>query len=132
MLNVLVVDDSLIIRRNLKKMLIEMGCNVVAEASNGQEAVVLYAKHSPDVVTMDITMPIMTGIESLKKIKRNHSDAKVIMITSHGQEELVMEAISSGAKGYILKPITMDKLLKVFKKVFPDVQIKAPNMAELL
>ncbi len=122
MLNVLVVDDSMIIRRNLKKMLGELGCNIVAEAANGQEAVELYAKHNPDAVTMDITMPIMTGIEALKEIRKNYSDAVIIMVTSHGQEELVMDAIKSGAKGYMLKPINIDKLTQVFKKAFPNMK----------
>ncbi len=125
MLNVMVVDDSLIIRRNIKKMLTELGCNVVAEAVNGQEAVKLYAKHNPDAVTMDITMPIKTGIEALKEIRKECKDAVIIMVTSHGQEELVMDAIKSGAKGYLLKPVTIDKLTTVFKKAFPELTFEA-------
>jgi len=124
MLNVLVVDDSMIIRRNLKKMLTELGCNVIAEAANGQEAIELYVKHNPDAVTMDITMPVMTGIEALKEIRKNYSDAVIIMVTSHGQEDLVMDAIKSGAKGYMLKPINIDKLAQVFKKAFPNMKFK--------
>ncbi len=123
MLNVLVVDDSMIIRRNITKMLKQIGCNILAEAKNGKEAIELYKKHNPDFVTMDITMPEMTGVEALKAIKRDFKDAVVIMITSHGQEELVMDSIKSGAKGYILKPITLEKLQASIKKVFPSAEL---------
>ena len=75
----------------------------------------------PDLVTMDITMPIMGGIESLKAIKKNHKDAKIIMVTSHGEQKLVMEALSKGAKGYILKPINNEKIKEAIDKIFPSV-----------
>ncbi len=123
MLNVLIVDDSMIIRRNISKMLTQMGLSVVAEAKTGLEAIELYKKHNPDFVTMDITMPEMTGVEALKEIKKDFKDAIIIMVTSHGQEELVMDSITSGAKGYILKPITIDKLEESIKKVFPNLEL---------
>jgi len=121
MLNILVVDDSLIIRKTLTTKLEEMGYKVVAQAKSGKEAVSLYKEFMPDLVTMDITMPIMNGIEALKTIKKKHSDAKIIMITSHGEENLVMEAISNGARGYILKPINHEKITLVINKVFPEL-----------
>ena len=119
MLDILIVDDSLIIRNNLKRQLEELGHNVIAAAKSGKEAIAIYAKYHPDLVTMDITMPMMSGIEALKAIKKLNDDAKVIMITSHGEEDLVMDAIKSGAKGYILKPITHGKLTNAIEKVFP-------------
>jgi len=121
MLNIMIVDDSLIIRKTLTTELEKMGHNVVATAKSGQEAIDLYSKHMPDLVTMDITMPIMNGIEALKRIKSNYKGANIMMITSHGEEKLVMDAISSGAKGYILKPITQEKLENVLKKIFPQL-----------
>ena len=121
MLNIMVVDDSLIIRRTLTTQLEEMGHKVVAQAKSGKEAIELYKQYLPDLVTMDITMPIMSGIDALKEIKKSYKDAKIIMVTSHGEEKLVMDAIKSGAKGYILKPITEEKLSDVIKKVFPEV-----------
>jgi len=121
MLNVMVVDDSTIIRKLLTRELEKMGHTVVAQARNGKEAVDLYQKHLPDFVTMDITMPVMDGIESLKRIKRGYPDAKIIMVTSHGEELQVMTAITSGAKGYILKPIKEDKILEAIVKIFPDL-----------
>jgi len=121
MLNIMIVDDSLIIRKTLTTQLEKMGYNVVIAAKSGQEAVDLYPKYIPDLVTMDITMPLMNGIEALKKIKNNYKEAKIIMVTSHGEERLVMDAISNGAKGYILKPITEEKLNNVILKIFPEL-----------
>ena len=121
MLNVLVVDDSLIIRKTLTTALEELGHTVVAQAKSGKEALELYAKHMPDLVTLDITMPIMSGIEALKEMKKRYPDVRVIMVTSHGEEKLVMDAIFSGAKGYILKPITKEKLTDSINKVFPEL-----------
>jgi two-component system chemotaxis response regulator CheY len=123
MLNIMVVDDSMIIRKGLTTILKELGFNVVGEAGTGAEAVALYDMLKPDLVTMDITMPVMTGNEALKRIKAKHPDAKIIMITSHGEEQLVMEAILAGAKGYVLKPITQEKLRVALCKVVPEAFI---------
>lgn len=119
MLNILVVDDSTMIRKLLTKLLEDMGHNVVAQAKSGKEAIELYAETIPDLVTMDITMPIMNGIYALQKIKKNYKDAKVIVITAQGEERLVMDAITSGAKAYILKPLNEDKIKEVITKLFP-------------
>ena len=120
MANVLVVDDVSIMRFTIKKHLTSLGHKVIAEASNGFEAINQYETHNPDIVTMDITMPaengIKNGIEALVGIKKIDRDAKVIMVTSHGEERLVMEAITKGAKGYILKPITEEKLSDALKQ----------------
>ena len=120
MLNIMIVDDSTIIRKTLQMKLEESGFSVVAQAKSGKEAVEMYGKVLPDLVTMDITMPIMNGIEALKLIKKTYKDAKIIMITSHGEERLVMDAITSGAKGYILKPITEEKLIEAITRVYPQ------------
>lgn len=118
MLNILIVDDSMIIRKSLTKILTEQGHKIVGEAQNGKEAIEQYSKLNPDLVTLDITMPVMNGIEALKKIKKKHPDVSAIMVTSHGEEKLVMEAIKNGAKGYVLKPIEEDKLSAAMKKIF--------------
>ena len=120
MLNIMIVDDSTIIRKTLQMKLEELGFTVVAQAKSGKEAVSLYGEVVPDLVTMDITMPIMNGIEALKLIKKTYKDAKIIMITSHGEERLVMDAITHGAKGYILKPITEEKLSEAICRVYPQ------------
>ena len=123
MLNIMVVDDSSIIRKTLTIKLENLGHNVVAQAKSGKEAIELYKIHMPDLVTMDITMPIMNGIESLKRIKSKFKDAKIIMVTSHGEEKLVMDAITSGARGYVLKPITEEKITEAIIKVLPEASV---------
>jgi DNA-binding NarL/FixJ family response regulator len=122
MANILVVDDSILMRRNLKMLFIEAGHTVVGEAVNGIEAYREYAKHLPDLVTMDITMPVMNGIEALKKIIATYPDAKVIMISSLDQKNMVFEAIQNGAMHYILKPVTLEKILSTINDVLdlPD------------
>lgn len=117
MANILVVDDSILMRRNLKVLLLEAGHTVVAEAVNGIEAYREYAKHLPDLVTMDITMPVMNGIEALKKIMAIFPSAKVIMISSLDQKSMVFEAIQNGAMHYILKPVTLEKILSTINDV---------------
>ncbi len=121
MLKILVVDDSLIMRRNITKMIEALGHKVVGEAKDGNEAIELYRKLTPDLVTMDITMPEMDGISAVKELKKMDKNIKVIMVTSHGQEEMVVDAIRSGASGYLLKPVKLDKLRSTIRKVFPNI-----------
>lgn len=129
MLNALVVDDSLIIRRNISKMLAELEHKVVAEAVNGLEAIRYCENYTPDLITMDITMPDMDGITAVKAIKKVNKYVKIIMITSHGQENMVKDAIRAGASGYLLKPITIDKLSLTLDKVFPELKIIRETMS---
>lgn len=119
MLDIMIVDDSDMIRNIFSKGLEHLGHKVIGVAKNGKEAVEMYGKLKPDLVTMDITMPIMDGMEALKRILAVDEDAVIVMITSHGEEKLVMEAISNGAKGYILKPITHKKVEQAIFNLFP-------------
>ncbi len=116
-LNIMVVDDSKITLKKLSKALEELGHNVVQIARSGKEAVDLYERVNPDLVTMDITMPDMNGIEATRQIRSQYKDAIIIMVTSHGQEQMVMDAIAAGARGYILKPFENKKLEESIKKV---------------
>lgn len=104
MSTIMIVDDSIIIRKALKKILINLGHEVIVEASNGREAVDLYASSQADIVTMDISMPIMDGISAVKEIMEDYSDAKIVMISAIDQKHLVFEALQAGAKHYIVKP----------------------------
>lgn len=117
----LVVDDIAIMRHIIKGHLEKLGHTVVAEAGDGDRALQQYKVFKPDVVTMDITMPaengVKNGIEALRLIKDFDSEAKVIMVTSHGEEKLVIEALTLGAKGYILKPVNEEKIKNVLVKV---------------
>lgn len=123
MLKVLIVDDSLIIRKKITKLLEKLGHEVVFGAKNGQEAIDAYNSKQPDLVTMDITMPDMDGITAVKNIVKDNHDAKIIMVTSHGQEDMVIKSIQAGAVGYMLKPITEDKLINAIGEVFPEYAV---------
>ncbi len=116
-LRILVVDDSGLTVKKMAKLLEELGHQVVAMASTGQQAVDVYAEAAPDVTTMDITMPDMDGIEATRRILAVHPGACIIIVTSHGQEQMVMDAIEAGAKGYILKPVKQEKLAETLATV---------------
>jgi two-component system chemotaxis response regulator CheY len=120
-LNILIVDDSMILRKNLRKVFEVMDYTVVGEAASGYEAVEQFKLLKPDIVTMDITMPavqgVKNGIDAIVKIREIDNEVKIIVVTSHGEEKLVMEAISKGAKGYILKPINAEKIKEVLNRI---------------
>ena len=116
-LNILVADDSVLMRRNLKNILKQAGYTIAGEASNGKEAVELYRKHRPDLVTMDITMPVMTGIEAVKTIIEEFPDANIIMISALDQKHMVFKALECGAKHYIVKPFKVSAVLKAIQHV---------------
>ncbi len=117
-LSIMVVDDSNITIKKLTKMIEELGHKVVHVANTGQQAVESYMSVRPDMVTMDITMPDMDGIEATKRIIGQHRNALIVMITAHGQEQMVMDAIEAGAKGYVLKPVKQDKLGEHIEQVY--------------
>lgn len=115
--NVLIVDDAAFMRMKLKDILEKNGYTVVGEAQNGAEAVQLFQEVHPDLVTMDITMPEMNGIEALKKIKEIDSSAKVVMCSAMGQQGMVMDAIRSGAVDFIVKPFDTNRVIDSLDKV---------------
>ncbi len=116
-LNVMVVDDSEITVRKITKILEDIGHKVIASCPSGKEVEQTYRRVNPDIVTMDITMPDIDGIEATRILVRQFPDVKIVMVTSHGQEQMVMEAISAGALGYVLKPIKPEKLKNTIEKV---------------
>lgn len=117
MKKVLIVDDAAFMRAAIKTILERNGFEVVGEAENGAIGVRKYQELRPDIVTMDITMPEMTGLEALKHIRSFDPDAKVVMITAMGQEHLVKEAILSGAKSFIVKPFKEDHVIQTLKEL---------------
>lgn len=117
MKRVLLVDDMFFMRFTLRKILEENGYEVAGEAADGVEAVQKYAECVPDIVTMDITMPKMSGIAALKAILAQDPKAKIIMVSAMGQESYVKESIVSGAKQFILKPFQADKVIETISKV---------------
>ena len=114
---VLIVDDAAFMRMMLKDILTKNGYEVVGEAENGAKAVEKYKEVTPDLVTMDITMPEMDGIQAVKEIKKINSDAKIVMCSAMGQQAMVIEAIQAGAKDFIVKPFQADRVLEAVKKV---------------
>ncbi|MFW6034669.1 MAG: response regulator [Halothermotrichaceae bacterium] len=133
MATVLVVDDSFVMRNNLRRIFEKAGHEVVAEAANGRQAVLSFTKYNPDIITMDISMPVMDGIETTKKITKNSKNAKIIIVSAFDQRKKVFEAIENGAKHYIIKPITKIKVLDVLEKVLsmsPTKQDSKKNAAE--
>ena len=114
---VLIVDDAAFMRASLKMMLERNGYEVVGEADNGETAIKKFQALKPDIVTMDITMPKMDGIKSLQAIRTINNDANIVVVSAMGKEELVREAIVFGAKGFILKPINEEHLIKTLNMV---------------
>lgn len=116
-LRVMVVDDSGLTVKKMVKLLEELGHEVAAVANTGTQAVAEYPAVAPDMVAMDITMPELNGIEATRRIMAADPDARIIIVTSHGQEQMVMDAIEAGAKGYILKPVKLEKLRETLETV---------------
>lgn len=116
MKRVLVVDDIPFIRAVIKDILINGGYQVVDEASDGAQALALYKALKPDIVLLDIHMPVLDGIETLKRIKKINRDAIVIMCSSLGDQENIINAISLGAKDFVVKPFRKERILSAIKK----------------
>ncbi|WP_297436577.1 response regulator [uncultured Clostridium sp.] len=117
MAKVLIVDDAAFMRMMVKDILTKNGFEVIGEASNGLKAIEMYKQERPDVVTMDITMPEMDGIEAVKAIKAYDPTAKIIMCSAMGQQSMVMDAIKAGARDFIVKPFQADRVLEAINKV---------------
>ncbi len=112
---VLVVDDSATMRRIISQQLKSEAYDICGEAADGEEAFQMYKELEPDVVTLDINMPVMDGNEALKKILDWDKEAKILMLTSEGQKQTVVDSISNGAKGYIVKPPNKANVCKSVK-----------------
>ena len=112
MAKIMLVDDAAFMRMMLKTTLTQAGYTDLVEAEDGAQAVELYPAETPDLIFMDITMPNMDGLEALKTIKGKHADANIVMCSAMGQEAMVIEAIKSGAKDFIVKPFKPDRVLK--------------------
>ncbi|MDR3572557.1 MAG: response regulator [Anaerolineaceae bacterium] len=116
MTRILIVDDAEFLRVRITKMLTGDGFEVF-EAENGLKAVAKYKEIHPDVVLMDITMPEMDGLAALKEIRAFDSHAKVVMLTALGQESVVLEAVKSGARDFVVKPFERDRVLNAIGKL---------------
>lgn len=116
MAKILIVDDAEFLRVRISKMLLADGFEVV-EAENGLKAIEAYKTNHPDMILMDITMPEMDGLSALKELRKIDPTVKVIMLTALGQESVVLEAIKSGARDFIVKPFERDRVLSAINKI---------------
>lgn len=120
-INALIVDDSALMRKLLKDILINQGISTIYEANNGDDAIDIYKEKKPNLVTMDNIMPGISGIECLKEILQIDKNANIIMVTSVGQEKIIKNALTIGAKGYLVKPFEANKISDLIKLIFGDV-----------
>ncbi|MGD6877251.1 response regulator [Bacillus infantis] len=117
MARILIVDDAKFMRITLTNILKKAEHEIVGEAENGREAIDLFRELKPELVTMDITMPEMSGLEAMKEIKQEFPDAKVVMCSAMGQQKMVVEAIEAGAKDFIVKPFDEGRVLDAVNRV---------------
>ncbi|GAB4072989.1 chemotaxis protein CheY [Barrientosiimonas marina] len=116
MAKILVTDDAAFMRMQLKDHLTKLGHEVIGEAENGKDAIEKYQELKPDLITMDITMPEMDGVEAVKEIKKIDSGAKVVMCSAMGQQGMVLDAIKSGASDFIVKPFSAERIKEALEK----------------
>ncbi len=117
MKRLLIVDDAMLMRRMIRDVASAAGWEVVGEAKDGREAVALYQQHHPDLVTMDVVMPEMTGLEALKAIRAIDPEARVVMVTALDQKQTIADAIQHGAIDFIVKPFDRERILSLLGKV---------------
>lgn len=119
-IRVLIVDDQMPMRQILKTVLNKAGYRVVAEATNGQKAIELNRAFKPDLICLDITMPGLDGIDTLKVLKEDHPEATVVMVTGHSNRKDIEAAVEAGASGYIVKPINVGRTLQTVQKILEN------------
>ena len=117
MAKILIVDDAAFMRMMLKDILTKGGFEIAGEAADGNEAVAKYNELKPDLVTLDITMPNKDGLQALKEIRANDPNATCIMCSAMGQQAMVIEAIQSGAKDFVVKPFQAERVLEAVRKI---------------
>lgn len=117
MATVLIVDDSKVMRRSIRSVITEAGHEVIGEADNGKTAYFAYGKLKPDIVTMDIAMPIMDGVEATRKILKTFPEANIIVVSAQNQQDLVVQAVEAGVKSYIIKPVQAEKIKQIINDI---------------
>jgi len=131
--SVLVVDDHALVRRGVVNIIShEADLRVIAEASNGAEAVDAYARYRPDVTLLDLRMPVMEGVEAVRQIRALDPNAKVIVLTTYDADEDITRALKAGAKAYVLKDISADDLVRCIRDVLAGKSYLAPAAAAKL
>ena len=123
----LVVDDAMIMRKLIRDVAVEAGWEVAGEACNGAEAVALYEKLRPDLVTMDLVMPVMGGNEALRRIRAADPDARVVVVTALDQKQTLTESIRDGALDFIVKPFDRERIIGFLRKVRASLPERGPD-----
>jgi two-component system, NarL family, response regulator NreC len=126
---VLLADDHALIRQGLKALLEKQGCQVVSEASNGQETLRSVEKTQPDVAIVDISMPVLNGVDAARELKKSSPKTKVILLTEHDEDQYVTEALRAGVRGYVLKSQAADDLVYAIREVCRGSVYLSPNIS---
>ncbi|RKQ37572.1 response regulator [Oceanobacillus halophilus] len=127
MAKILVVDDAKFMRMTLGEMLQKANHEIVGEAINGEEAVSKYIELSPDIVTMDITMPGVNGIEATREIIKHNQKANIIICSAMGQQKVINEAIEAGAKDYLIKPFDENQVIETMNRLIYNSKQSVSN-----
>ncbi len=127
MCRLLIVDDAMIMRRLIRDVAAEAGWEVAGEAGNGAEAVALYESLRPDLVTMDLVMPVMDGNEALRRIRSADPEARVVVITALDQKQTLLNSIRDGAMDFIVKPFDRDRVVSLLNKVRARVEAQSTS-----
>jgi two-component system chemotaxis response regulator CheY len=117
---ILIIDDSEFMRKNIKDILQKNGYEVIGEASSGYKGFDLYTKFKPDLVTMDMVMFGIHGLETTKKIISHDKNANIIIVSAMGQQNLIVESIKAGAKGFVIKPFAPEELVNEVKRILGE------------
>ena len=112
----LVVDDATIMRKRIAGIAREAGWEIVAEATNGLEGLAMYREHEPDLVTLDIVMPELDGVETMRQLRTEAPESRVVMVSAVDQRAKLRECIALGALDFVVKPFDKERLLSLFKK----------------
>ncbi|WML32851.1 response regulator transcription factor [Clostridium sp. OS1-26] len=129
MINVIVADDQEIVREGIKMILsLYEEINILGEAGNGRQLIMLLEKLQPDVILMDVRMPIMDGVEATKIIKEKYKNVKVIILTTFNEDEYIFKAIKNGADGYLLKDAGSEYIIRAIKSVYNGAMLLDPEV----
>ena len=128
-IRLMLADDHRMLRETLKRSMLDEGFDVVAEASDGQEAVDLALEHRPDVILMDVTMPEMDGVEAARRVVEEMPEARVIMLTMHADQDVIASAIRAGAVGYLVKDCSFEEVAATVREAMSTDTDVSPHLA---